>query len=123
LTVEEASHLRGSGYNPLSYYYRNPELKAVIDMIGNGYFSPQQPQLFMPLVDNLLHHGDQYLLLADFASYANCQERVSQAYCNQEAWVKKSIVNVANMGKFSSDRTIQEYAREIWGVSPVPVKL
>jgi len=92
-------------------------------MIGNGYFSPQQPQLFMPLVDNLLHHGDQYLLLADFASYANCQERVSQAYCNQEAWVKKSIVNVANMGKFSSDRTIQEYAREIWGVSPVPVKL
>jgi len=123
LTVEEASQLRGSGYNPLSYYYRNPELKAVIDMIGNGYFSPQQPQLFMPLVDNLLHHGDQYLLLADFASYANCQERVSQAYCNQEAWVKKSIVNVANMGKFSSDRTIQEYAREIWGVSPVPVKL
>jgi len=123
LTVEEASQLRGSGYNPLSYYYRNPELKVVVDMIGNGYFSPQQPQLFRPLVDNLLHHGDHYLLLADFTSYANCQERVSQAYCNQEVWVKKSILNVANMGKFSSDRTIQEYAREIWGVSPVQVNL
>ena len=123
LSVEEASQLRGSGYNPLSYYYRNPELKVVVDMIGNGYFSPQQPQLFRPLVDNLLHHGDHYLLLADFTSYANCQERVSQAYCNQEVWVKKSILNVANMGKFSSDRTIQEYAREIWGVSPVQVNL
>ena len=123
LTVEEASQLRGSGYNPLSYYYRNPELKVVVDMIGNGYFSPQQPQLFRPLVDNLLHHGDHYLLLADFTSYANCQERGSQAYCNQEVWVKKSILNVANMGKFSSDRTIQEYAREIWGVSPVQVNL
>ena len=65
LTVEEASQLRRSGYNPLSYYYRNPELKVVVDMIGNGYFSPQQPQLFRPLVDNLLHHGDHYLLLAD----------------------------------------------------------
>ena len=123
LTVEEASQLRRSGYNPLSYYYRNPELKVVVDMIGNGYFSPQQPQLFRPLVDNLLHHGDHYLLLADFTSYANCQERVSQAYCNQEEWVKKSILNVANMGKFSSDRTIQEYAHEIWGVSPVRVNL
>jgi starch phosphorylase len=123
LTVEEASQLRRSGYNPLSYYYRNPELKVVVDMIGNGYFSPQQPQLFRPLVDNLLHHGDHYLLLADFKSYANCQERVSQAYCNQEVWVKKSILNVANMGKFSSDRTIQEYAHEIWGVSPVQVTL
>lgn len=123
LTVEEASQLRRSGYNPLPYYSRNPELKVVVDMIGNGYFSPQQPQLFTPLVDNLLHHGDHYLLLADFTSYANCQERVSQAYCNQEEWVKKSILNVANMGKFSSDRTIQEYAREIWGVSPVQVNL
>ena len=123
LTVEEASQLRRSGYNPLSYYYHNPELKVVVDMIGNGYFSPQQPQLFRPLVDNLLHHGDHYLLLADFKSYANCQERVSQAYCNQEEWVKKSILNVANMGKFSSDRTIQEYAHEIWGVSPVQVTL
>ena len=119
LTVEEVAQLRRAGYNPLDYYHSNPGLKAVIDMIGNGYFSPQQPYLFKPLIDSLLHHGDQYMLLADFAPYVSCQERVSQVYCNQEEWTKKSILNVANMGKFSSDRTIQEYAKEIWGVSSI----
>ena len=119
LTVEKVAQLRLAGYNPLDYYHSNPGLKVVIDMIGNGYFSPQQPYLFKPLIDSLLHHGDQYMLLADFAPYVSCQERVSQVYCNQEEWTKKSILNVANMGKFSSDRTIQEYAKEIWGVSSI----
>jgi starch phosphorylase len=123
LTADEVARLKRSGYNPLGFYHRHPELKAVIDMIAGGYFSPQQPQLFKPIVDSLLYQGDPYLLLADFASYVKCQERVSREYLDEETWVKKAILNVANTGKFSSDRTIQEYAKEIWGVTPVPVSL
>jgi starch phosphorylase len=123
LTAEQVAQLNRSGYNPRDYYRRHPELKAVLDMIAGGYFSPQQPQLFKPIIDSLLDHGDQYMLLADFAAYVDCQQRVSREYLDQEAWAKKAILNVANMGKFSSDRTIQEYAQEIWGVVPVPVSL
>ena len=114
-TSDEITNLRNSGYNPYNYYEKNQELKAVLDMIGGGYFSPENKDLFKPIVDSLLHH-DTYLLLADYESYISCQEKVGELYKDRDEWAKKSILNVANMGKFSSDRTIREYAREIWGI-------
>jgi starch phosphorylase len=119
LTAEEVLNKKRSGYNPFSYYESIPALKKVIDMIANGYFSPSHPSLFKPIVDSLLYQGDAYMLLADFESYVQCQQRVSEVYLDPEAWTRKSILNVANMGKFSSDRTIAEYARDIWGVTPI----
>jgi starch phosphorylase len=118
LTSEEISEIKGVGYNPYSYYEGNQELKEILDMIGKGYFSPETPELFKPIVDSLLQNGDTYMLLADYESYVHCQERVSELYKDRHEWAKKSILNVAHMGKFSSDRTIMEYAREIWGIRP-----
>lgn len=91
-------------------------------MIADGFFSPSEPSLFKPIVNSLLY-GDNYMLLADFPLFLKCQEQVSLEYLDKEEWSRKSILNVAHMGKFSSDRTIEEYAREIWGTNPVPVLL
>ena len=113
-TIQGVKQLKESGYNPWDYYHGNDELKNVIDMIADGYFSPGQPDLFKPLVHSLLDGGDYYCLLADYAAYVECQERVTETFLNETEWTKKSILNVANMGKFSSDRTIREYAKEIW---------
>jgi len=121
LTAPEVENLEHSGYNPMSYYEKNPELKRVIDMIADGFFSHSSPDLFKPVRDSLLYHGDKYLLLADYADYVKCQDEVSLAYLDRDAWTRKSIINVANMGKFSSDRTIAEYAEDIWNVKPVAV--
>ncbi|MCC7261566.1 MAG: glycogen/starch/alpha-glucan phosphorylase, partial [Candidatus Latescibacteria bacterium] len=123
LRADEVKALKGRGYNPWDYYRADPELKLVLDQIAEGAFSPGQPDLFKPLVQGLLHQGDPYLLLADYAAYAACQERVSALYLDPEAWTRMSILNCARMGKFSSDRTIQEYAGQIWGVEPTPVNL
>jgi starch phosphorylase len=120
LTTPEAIVLRNSGYRPQDYYYRQPELKTVLDQISSGMFSPGNPGLFRPLVDNLLS-SDYYLLLADFDSYMDAQADVDRLYMIPEEWARKSILNTAGMGKFSSDRTIDEYAREIWGITPQPV--
>jgi len=79
-----------------------------------GFFSQDEPNRFKPVIDSLLQHGDHYLLLADYASYIACQQEVETAYLNQQQWVKKAVINVANMGKFSSDRTILQYAEKIW---------
>ncbi|MCP4717251.1 MAG: glycogen/starch/alpha-glucan phosphorylase [Deltaproteobacteria bacterium] len=117
------SHLRQSGYNSYDYYSRIPELKQVIDMISSGHFSRHQADLFKPLVDSLLHHGDAYMLLADYESYVTCQETVSATYCDRARWNRMSILNAANMGKFSSDRTIAEYSKEIWGAQAVSIKM
>ena len=119
LTTEEVADLRRTGYNPWDYYHGNPELKQVLDMIGSGYFSPDEPDRFQPIVDALLRYGDHYLLLADYASYVACQERVGALYQRREEWIRKAILNVAGMGKFSSDRTIRQYAEQIWHVGPV----
>jgi starch phosphorylase len=116
LTPEEVLELKGSGYNPYHYYEKNHELKEVLEMIGSGYFSPENDGLFKPVVDSILHHGDTYMVLADYESYINCQEKVGKLYADKHEWAKKSILNVANMGRFSSDRTIMEYAKEIWGI-------
>ena len=117
MTAEQVASLKRAGYRPQDYYYRNPELKQAIDQIGGGTFSPGAPGLFRPIVDSLLGN-DTYLLLADFASYLACQEEVDKLYLQPYEWARRSILNTAGMGKFSSDRTIAEYAGEIWGVTP-----
>jgi glycogen phosphorylase len=118
LLTDEVRALKQSGYHPWNYVESNAELKRVLDQIGDGTFSPNDPGLFRPVVDALVHH-DEYMLLADYASYIACQDKVSDAYREQAVWTKKSILNVAQMGKFSTDRTIREYAEQIWGVKPV----
>ncbi|CAH2031554.1 glycogen/starch/alpha-glucan phosphorylase [Trichlorobacter ammonificans] len=120
LTTPQAVTLRAAGYRPHDYYYRLPELKQVLDQISSGYFSPGNPGLFRPLVDNLLS-TDYYLLLADFDAYLDAQADVDRLYMIPDEWARKSILNTAGMGKFSSDRTIGEYARDIWQIKPQPV--
>lgn len=122
MTAAEIANLKAGAYDPWIYYHQQPELKAVIDMLSNGYFSPYQPDLFKPIVDALTHGGDRFCLLADYASYIACQEEVSALFLQPEEWHRKAILNVANMGKFSSDRTIREYASEIWNAQPVKVE-
>jgi glycogen phosphorylase len=121
LTVEQVKELKRRGYDPWEYYRQNRELKAVVDAIAGGTFSPGQPRLFQPIVDSLLNGGDPYLVLADFASYVACQDEVSKAYRDAERWTRMAILNVARTAKFSSDRTIREYADEIWKVRSVRV--
>lgn len=122
LREEEVKTLRQKGYNPREYYDRNPELRRVLDMVSEGSFSPGNRDLFKPIVDSLLNQGDHYMLLADYSSYIACQERVDQLYRDQDEWTRRSIINTAGMGKFSSDRTIAEYARDIWGVETFALK-
>jgi starch phosphorylase len=116
LNSDEVAALKERGYNPRDYYSRQPQLKQAIDMIAGGAFSPGNPDLFKPIVDALLNQGDGYLVLADYASYVACQEEVAGLYLDQDEWARRAVRNSAGMGKFSSDRTIAEYASEIWGV-------
>ena len=122
LTADEVYAKKAAGYKPMDYYYSNPELKLVIDRIASGFFSHGDANLFKPIVDNLLY-GDPYMLLADYQSYIDCQEQVSQAYRDQDHWTRMSILNVARMGKFSSDRSIRDYCEDIWKVQPVAIEL
>ena len=122
LTAEEVVDLKRKGYNPWSYYESNAELREAIDLIRSGFFSGGDSNLFKPFVDSLLSH-DEYLLLADYASYIESQEQVNRAYRDPERWARMSILNVARMGKFSSDRSIREYSEKIWRVEPVPILL
>ena len=122
LSAEEVSVLKSKGYNPLDYYNTNAELRQVIDSIASGCFSSGNPDLFGPIVESLLHR-DEYFHLADYQSYVDCQEQVATAYRDQESWTRMAILNVARMGKFSSDRTIEEYCQEIWKAEPVKIDL
>lgn len=115
---DEVHELKSKGYNPWDMYHENSDLARVLDMIKDGVFCPHDPHHFLPVTDSLLNGGDHYCLLKDFDSYVKCQEEVSNCYRNQEEWTKKSIINTANMGKFSSDRTISEYAKDIWEARP-----
>ena len=121
LTVQQVADFKSQGYHPRTYYEDNEALGSVLDMISQGYFSDGDVNLFKPLVDELLNQ-DQYMLLADYQSYIDCQDRVSETWRDQNLWTRMSILNVARIGKFSSDRSIQEYCRDIWKVEPVPVK-
>jgi starch phosphorylase len=122
LSAAEVEALRNRGYRPASFYESNPELRGVLDFIREGFFSRGDVNLFRPLVDGLLN-WDTYMLLADFQSYVDCQALVSTVYQNPTQWNRMSILNVARSGKFSSDRTICEYAQDIWRVSRVPIRL
>ncbi|MCM3903772.1 MAG: glycogen/starch/alpha-glucan phosphorylase [Pyrinomonadaceae bacterium] len=122
LTAPEVGELKAQGYNPRDYYHSNGQLREVIDLIGSGAFSNGNRDLFRPIVDLLLDR-DEYLLLADYQSYVDQQEQVSQAFSDPERWTKMSILNVARMGHFSSDRSIQEYCDRIWHTKPVKVEI
>jgi starch phosphorylase len=117
LTTPQVAETKANGYNPRDYYEGNPALKEVLDMIASGFFSVEAPNRYQAVVDNLLNNGDQYLLLADYASYIETQDRVGKVYQNQDEWTRMAILNVANMAKFSSDRAIGDYAKHIWQVA------
>ena len=119
LRSEEVDRLRQDGYSPWHYYQRDPELKQAIEQIASGYFSPGQASLFAPLVDALLRDGDYFLVLADYRSYIDTQGQVDELFGNPDEWTRRAILNTACMGKFSSDRAVMEYVREIWGVQPL----
>ena len=113
LNAAEAADIKSRGYQPRSWYEENPHLREAMDQIAAGTYSNGDRDLFRPLVDNLLNH-DAYLVLADYQSYIECQDRVSTAYRNRKKWAEMSILNLAGMGKFSSDRAIREYCEKIW---------
>ncbi|MDA8168827.1 MAG: glycogen/starch/alpha-glucan phosphorylase [Nitrospiraceae bacterium] len=119
LKAEEISRLAPS-YNPRRVYEENSQLRRIIDQLAQGYFSPEDPGLFRPVVDSLLG-GDRFFVLADYASYIECQDRIAEAYTDKTRWDEMSVLNVARSGKFSSDRAIREYAEKIWGAEPVRV--
>ena len=120
LTADEVAQTYAAGYNPWLHYDGNAELKQTLDMLRDGFFSPEQRDRYKPVFDARTYHGDHYLLLADYASYIACQEQVGQLYRDPLAWSQKAILNVAGMGQFSSDRTIGQYAKTIWNVVPMP---
>ena len=118
LTAEEALRVKAEGYYPRGIYESNETVRRVIDALASGWFSRGDQGLFRPLIDSLLWH-DEYLVLADFASYLECQDRVSAAWRDQDNWTRMSILNTARMGRFSSDRSIREYAEKIWRIEPL----
>jgi starch phosphorylase len=121
LSTGEVEVLRHRGYDPRGYYEREPALREVLDQLASGFFSPEEPERFRPIVDALLNHGDRYMVLADFASYLAAQGEVDELWRERpEVWTRRAILNVAGMGMFSSDRTVRRYAEEIWHVAPTP---
>jgi glycogen phosphorylase len=114
LTVDEIGEMRSGGYNPWDYYHANDELKQAIDQIKNGYFSPENPGLFHSITNALTDGGDYFMVCADFEAYTDMQKKVESLYRKPDEWFKKAIHNTSRIGKFSSDRTIYEYATEIW---------
>jgi starch phosphorylase len=116
LRAEQVEALGRGGYDPWHIYHADPELRAAVDAIGSGIFSPDDPTCFRALMDTLLTGGDRYFVLADFRSYARAHEALVETYQDDAAWTRKSILNVARMGFFSSDRTVKSYARDIWNV-------
>ncbi len=121
LLADEVIKLKNNGYTPIEYFEKNENLKRVIDMISSDYFSKKEPGIFKPIIDGLLNL-DYYCLFADYQSYIDTQDKVSNLYTNIDEWTKKSILNVARVGKFSSDRSIKEYTEKIWKVKPVNIK-
>ncbi|EJL84842.1 glycogen phosphorylase [Pantoea sp. BIGb0393] len=118
-TTPQVEKLRTDGYNPRKYYEDDPELHQALTQIASGVFSPQEPGRYRNLFDALVNFGDHYQLLADYRSYVDTQDKVDKLYRQPDKWQRSAALNIANMGYFSSDRTIQEYADEIWHISPV----
>lgn len=119
LNAEEVVALDNNGYNPYDYVKKDGELKRVLNLINQNHFCPENPGLFQPIIDSLLEKGDRFKVLADYRSYVDMQEEVSELYHKKDEWIRRSIMNTANMGKFSSDRAIKEYAENIWHVKPL----
>lgn len=115
LTVEDVDRMRHEGYDPWEFYNSQPELKKALDQLRDGFFN-EDHNLYKPILDSLLHSGDYFLVLADFEAYLKEQEKVDQLFRNKKEWFRKALLNVARVGKFSSDRTIKDYAEEIWKV-------
>ena len=120
LTVEQVQNSQ-AWYNPHWHYEHEPQTRAALDLIFSDYFSSNEPGIFAPIRDTLLTNGDHYMHLADLTSYCKAQDQLGDLYANPEGWARKAILNVASSGKFSSDRTIHEYATEIWKVEPCPI--
>jgi starch phosphorylase len=118
MTADQVGELKQNGYDPRRYYESNPELREAIDLIDDGFFSNGDRMVFRPLVENLLTR-DEYMLLADYQAYVDCQQRVSDAFRDRAGWTRMSILNSARVGRFSSDRSIRDYCRDIWDVRPV----
>jgi starch phosphorylase len=116
-TVESAAELRARGYDPRAVYAANAELRATLDLIAGGHFSRDEPDRFRPVVDALLG-GDPFLVLADFADYLACQARVETLFRDRDSWTRWAILNVARLGRLSSDRAVHDYATEIWNALP-----
>jgi starch phosphorylase len=121
LTAEQVANSRG-WYDPRWHYQNEPETRAALDLIFSDYFSGNEPGVFEPLRETLLTHGDHYMHLADLKSYLDADQRLRELYSDRDAWARKAILNIANSGKFSSDRTIAEYASEIWKAEPVAIQ-
>ncbi len=121
MTVEEVEARNAVGYNPYDEYYKSEELRAIVDWIGSAFFTPEDPQALLPIKSSLLQGGDPYMLLADFWSYVEAHEAIDKAYRDKKRWAKMAIHNSARVGKFSSDRTISEYAKEIWDLNAVKI--
>jgi starch phosphorylase len=118
LTIAQVEEAKARGYTPRRIYDGNPGLREAIDLIAAGDFCDGDRELFRPLVESLLS-SDDYLLCADYQSYVDCQARVGEAYRDRANWARMAILNCARMGRFSSDRSIREYCRDIWSVSPI----
>ncbi len=120
LTAQQVAASR-SWYNPHWHYDNEPETRAALDLIFSDHFGPNERGVFEPLRDALLTHGDYYMHLADLKSYLEADRRLVDSYADREEWARRAILNVASSGKFSSDRTIAEYAKDIWNVEPCPL--
>ncbi|MFH2129634.1 MAG: glycogen/starch/alpha-glucan phosphorylase [bacterium] len=121
-TADELIRIKKAGYVPAEYYQKDPELRQVMDQIRDGFFSPNEPAAFAPIFDAIYKGTGRYYIMADYRPYVSCQEKISAAYQDQKNWHRKAILNVARMGKFSTDRVITEYTRDIWHVKSCPVE-
>ena len=119
LTADEVEARRAAGYSPRGEAEANPDLKSTLDLIASGFFSKDRPDDAKPVIERLLSEGEPYLVLADYAAYAKAQDRVDALYAMEDQWSHKAVINCLNMGYFSSDRSIREYADRIWSVKPV----
>jgi starch phosphorylase len=120
----EVDRLRNSGnYSPWDIYNQNKEIREAIDLIASDFFSPDNPGIFNPILDVLLRKGDHYLVLADLEDYDRAKMEANKLFTSKKLWFEKTVANIAGSGKFSSDRTIKEYADEIWSLKSVPVEI
>ena len=116
------NELKANGYNPHDYYYKDPEIKAVLDWLETDYFTPGKPGALVSIKQSLLDNGDPYMVLADFRAYSDAQIAVDAAYRDKERWAEMAIINTAKMGKFTSDRSIRDYVERVWKLSPCKIE-